>query len=481
MPKRIKLPNGATGVFPDSMNDAQIEGVLQKQFPSAQHAPAKATPLSLKEKAKGWVREGANALPMIGSTLGGIGGGLAATPADVVGGPVPTAVGAVGGAALGGAFGESLRQDVDQAIAPKGTPRMSTGQRLKADAMQGVVQGSIQGLTDGLSTLVKPTLKAAVSKLYYATNIGAKYNGLIEGVTEDLAHAAEMMKTRPKTIGQFHDLVKSAQRISDDEVAAAVAQPVQNAGKRVMLNHVEVMPTGVADRISSLGDSHISEQEMNPARAAAIKKAALNYQKPRTFAWLNDRRQVLNAELTPFYSMTAAEKGVYRTTHPNIDIEAEEANAIRETLYPLMDRAAGKPEGYFENLQRRNGQLKDLGKQVEKRINTLDATTKASAGAPWYERGHVSAYATDGRAPRFTLHGLTNVLKSPNLTGRADKAVASAFSRKITRRVASKLVIPAASLPLRYIGGHEDDDSQIPPAQNAGDAKRRLKAVQQSQ
>lgn len=33
MPKRVKLPDGSTGVFPDAMSDSDIEGVLQKQFP----------------------------------------------------------------------------------------------------------------------------------------------------------------------------------------------------------------------------------------------------------------------------------------------------------------------------------------------------------------------------------------------------------------------------------------------------------------
>src|ERR1700722_17962404 len=33
MPKRIQLPDGNIGEFPDSMSNEQIEGVLQKQFP----------------------------------------------------------------------------------------------------------------------------------------------------------------------------------------------------------------------------------------------------------------------------------------------------------------------------------------------------------------------------------------------------------------------------------------------------------------
>jgi len=34
MPKRVKLPNGGFGVFPDTMSNEQIEAVLQKQFPT---------------------------------------------------------------------------------------------------------------------------------------------------------------------------------------------------------------------------------------------------------------------------------------------------------------------------------------------------------------------------------------------------------------------------------------------------------------
>lgn len=36
MPKRVQLPDGNIGEFPDTMSDTQIEGVLQKQFPPMQ-------------------------------------------------------------------------------------------------------------------------------------------------------------------------------------------------------------------------------------------------------------------------------------------------------------------------------------------------------------------------------------------------------------------------------------------------------------
>lgn len=48
MPKRVKLPNGEIGVFPDSMNDEAIQGVLQKQFPVQPPGPQLPVPHGLQ-------------------------------------------------------------------------------------------------------------------------------------------------------------------------------------------------------------------------------------------------------------------------------------------------------------------------------------------------------------------------------------------------------------------------------------------------
>lgn len=51
MPKRIQLPDGNIGEFPDSMPDAQIEAVLQKQFPAKSSAPTGTIgPVSQRER-----------------------------------------------------------------------------------------------------------------------------------------------------------------------------------------------------------------------------------------------------------------------------------------------------------------------------------------------------------------------------------------------------------------------------------------------
>ena len=44
MPKRVQLPDGNIGEFPDSMSDSQIEGVLQKQFPAKSNTAPSAAP-----------------------------------------------------------------------------------------------------------------------------------------------------------------------------------------------------------------------------------------------------------------------------------------------------------------------------------------------------------------------------------------------------------------------------------------------------
>src|SRR5271156_1318607 len=110
MPKRVQLPDGNIGEFPDSMSEQQIEGVLQKQFPPKQAAFNPTANLQTNEQARHarqtpmarMFERGAEAVvnqaPAIMSTVGGVGGSLF--------GPM----GAIGGAGVGGAAGEAFKE-----------------------------------------------------------------------------------------------------------------------------------------------------------------------------------------------------------------------------------------------------------------------------------------------------------------------------------------------------------------------------------
>ena len=91
---------------------------------------------------------------------------------------------------------------------------------------------------------------------------------------------------------------------------------------------------------------------MNPNKLKMFKDRALDYQKNRrSYSWLFDRRQVLNEELNRFYSLaTPGEQATYLFQHPGFEADKAEADAIRDVIYPQMDRAAQKPAGYYANL-----------------------------------------------------------------------------------------------------------------------------------
>ncbi len=84
--------------------------------PNAAYDPAPDDRPSEPSELSKIIRGQVDALPMYGSVAGGLIGGALATPADIVGGPVPTVAGGMAGAGLGAGIGKSLKNLINKHI-----------------------------------------------------------------------------------------------------------------------------------------------------------------------------------------------------------------------------------------------------------------------------------------------------------------------------------------------------------------------------
>jgi hypothetical protein len=130
---------------------------------------------------------------------------------------------------------------------------------------------------------------------------------------------------------------------------------------------------------------------------------------------------------------TPADKARFLSQHPDFEIDKAEADALRDLIYPQMDRAAGKPPGYFENLQRKRGALMSIEDQAQEHVQNLRMRSKQARGAPISDPLH--AYASGAGRGHVGLYTRLTHLRAPDVAKRADKQVARAFQHTIGSKV----------------------------------------------
>ena len=303
-------------------------------------------------------------------------------------------------------------------------------------------------------------MESTVNKLYYA--IRPSRDGAIEAVMPEIT-AAEKVKPA-KTVKGFLDVVKDVKNKVGLEVDASLRTPIVQNGKSVPLSGAQANVVPVADDIKTLIAKHPSNLQMNKSFIAAIKRRATSYSSPKTYGWLTDRRIVLNDELNKFYALPEADKHAYLAAHPEFEIDKAEADAIRDLVYPQMDKAAGKPAGYFADLQKKRGALITLEKSASKNIEKLTEKAKTAKGAPITDR--VNAYGTSsGRVGLSTK--AASLLHAPNPLAKADKQVARAFLHTPGTKTGQLLGTPVGkeilALPLRLLFNPDETDEFTGP------------------
>jgi hypothetical protein len=238
---RVKTPDGRIANFPDGMPASEIEAVLQKQFPvgaTAALAGAEtigAAPWYAKPMIAGHgpsVLQALEALPSVGGMVGGLLGG---------GGGIPSGPGALataaGGAAIGGAGGESLRQLIRRGIGASAPA--TSGEAAKDIGLAGLVQGGAEatgqvigkGLQAGGQRLMHSALKPNPSMLKeYGTTAPKLVKTLFdEGINVTPGGMEKLQRLFDSTNAEIKEAVKNAAgTVSRDTVAT---RSLSTAGK----------------------------------------------------------------------------------------------------------------------------------------------------------------------------------------------------------------------------------------------------------
>jgi hypothetical protein len=310
------------------------------------------------------------------------------------------------------------------------------------DATAAVLNALMLGKSQGPSTASRVN-KLAFSAGGEAPEIAATLN--------DLRSAGG--KT-PETVGDFLQTVKAAKNKMANESGIAMNTPVQTAAGTKRLADTTIVPTDIANRIMS---NIRPDDVMTPAgrtKIAYLQKVAADFQKPWTLEQLDSARVQANQRLNPFYKKGMVDQYSGRGTKFGVPIDEAIVQGVQDNVYPAMDRAAGKPNGYFLNLKQRHGNLISLEDALTDRINDLTNKTAIAQGAPRFGTENVSVFGHPTSPPGFSLHRLQNVVIRPNPMKTANAAVRAGFGG--AGPVSTGYVY---SLPMRYLLFPQQDQS----------------------
>ena len=279
-----------------------------------------------------------------------------------------------------------------------------------------------------------PSDATRVAKLTYATGADAS---TIEKTLGDVVKTARN-SGHPPTVGGLLETTKTAKNNMNAESGAAML-PIASA---------KTVPTAVADRIRSLITPNMKMTAAGRREIAQINAAAVEFEKPWSYRELDAERMAARKRLKTFSDKNPvqqyAAKGANRTTAIDDAIN----KAVKDTVYPAMDRAAGKPAGYFANMKGRQSALIDLEDTLHDRVEKLKTETAKIKGAPRFSRATVRGNIGETGSPRLWLSNILSAVHTPNPAGTANSAVKSALSQgSATHALVLGLPIKALLMP----------------------------------
>lgn len=382
-------------------------------------------------------------LPAAGGLIGGILG---------AGAGAETGPGAVGTAALGasagGGLGETVRQSLTEKLHPedKKMGATETAARIAGQAgLQGVNElgGQVAGRTVG--KILRPIgeklgVDAAsnplAKKLFAVGEDGASpraaqhltaaaSNKQQSGVALDAVKRTmgdiegEMTKLPPskRTVEGFLGSVNSRKDAMNAESGVAML-PI--AGQ-------QTVPLGVSQNVKNLVRDYMQQTPMGSADRKYLMKRAAEFEKPWSYRQLDQLRTDLATQTAKHRAKDPVAKYAAEKGDLNLQIDNAILDGLRETVYPEMDRAAGKPAGYFEDLKGRQSSLITLQSVLDKRVRDLKGSQAISEVAPRFSAENLSGSLHPGSAPRLGIYGIRQAIAPQREMAEASKHVAKAF------------------------------------------------------
>lgn len=368
-----------------------------------------------------------DAAPAVGGVVGGLLGSAL--------GPEGTVAGAVvgsGSAGVGGYLGAKASGSPN----PKTEGEKQAGYELGGRAIAPIVARAVTPLAAKVAPAVAeyaeryPILKELLPKagktsdkaVQHLTAAAAEKGSAadaheaIGGTIEDIEKTIHANPGTPRTVQGFLDTVNRAKDAMNAESKAAMAPLMEKP----------VMPTGIADRIRSLITPNMEKTEVGRAEARSILKAAKEFDKPWTYGELDAERMSVRSRLNTLKQMGEVAQYTAKKASRSKAIDDAIERGLRDQIYPTMDQAAGKPEGYFANLKGRQSDLITLQSILDKRVSDLGGKQAVSEVTSPFGSENISLSAHVGSV-RAGAYGLKNVFSPTRELNAAGKHVAKAF------------------------------------------------------
>ena len=382
-----------------------------------------------------------NKLPAIG----GVGGGAIGLIGGAPTGPGDIAT-TVGGAAAGGVLGEDARQYLHEKLHPE-EKKMSATESSLGLVKEGALQGAYElgGQVGGriLGRLARPVIEKypdlfkvlglsedaakpspkAVGHLTAAAASKGQAGPAREAIAGTIGDIEQKIATLPpdqRTVGGFLDAVTRARSAIHEEYGNALGPYARQ----------EVNTRSIADEIRALKKEWMNVPGMGKEEKDAIDKAATQFERRMTAGQLDSLREQLNTDLASLYGK--APNARYTATQGSINnaIDTTIARGARDILYPIADRAAGKPIGYFRDALDREGSLIQLRGILQKRVSDLEGSQAISEVTPRLSSENLSGSVHPGTMPRIGVYGIKNMIAPTRELKEAGKHVAKAFPTK---------------------------------------------------
>lgn len=274
-----------------------------------------------------------------------------------------------------------------------------------------------------------------IAKISYAADMSRGVEDL-KTILPDIEKATK--GGPPKTVGDLLEGVNKAKDAMNNEAGKAMFR----------IRGRQYVPIDIADRIKSRITPDMQMTAEGRHIETMMRNAATDFQKPWTFEQLDALRMRWNSSLSGFYKMSPADKTAFLKNNPEVAIQLEVVDGIRDIVYPAMDQAAGKPNGFFAGLKQRQSTLIDLQRVLDGRVDELATQTEKIKGAPRLDQSNLSFYgaaSSSSAHPGISLHRLHNVVVRPNPLGKANAAISRAFTGSTTAKAG------IYSLPVREL------------------------------
>lgn len=352
--------------------------------------------------------------------------------------------GAIAAAAGGGYLGKRIEQGIRNKLGWD-TPEQGTrseaaieGAKQGAYELGGRLLGPVVGKGMNLAGRQIPSQvleRYPILKSVFAIGPNQAVQHLTAAASEKGTQAADVaLQSIGKTIGDIEgELSKlpTKEQTVDGFLKAVNARKdamnIESGTAMLPIAGNQTVPIGISDRIKNLARSYMPQTATGKGERAYIMKRAAEFEKPWSYRQLDEYRTDIASQLGKHQAKESVAK--YTAEKGDLDLAIDNAiqDGLRETIYPEMDRAAGKPAGYFADLKGRQANLISLQSVLNSRIKRLKSSQAINEAAPLFSHENVSVYARPTGLPRTYIHGIQSAIFPPREYAAASKHVAKAF------------------------------------------------------